>query len=105
MIIAAVVGLIGVLLVAKTRSRCLNALSVIGLGACFLSAVAFVTVRALTSTGPPERIVFYLYFWHAHFIYSNVLALAYLHTQRVALLITAGLLANISQLFMSHAIV
>lgn len=98
MIIAAVVGLIGVLLVAKPDQGMFNALSVIGLGACFLSAMAFVTVRALTSTEPPERIVFYFcifgtlissipMFWH----------------WRIFILITAGLLANISQLFMSYA--
>ncbi|MEG2298923.1 MAG: DMT family transporter, partial [Acinetobacter sp.] len=104
MIIAAVVGLIGVLLVAKPDQGMFNALSVIGLGACFLSAMAFVTVRALTSTEPPERIVFYFcifgtlissipMFWH-----WRIFTL-----KELALLITAGLLANISQLFMSYA--
>jgi drug/metabolite transporter (DMT)-like permease len=104
MIIAAVVGLIGVLLVAKPDQGMFNALSVIGLGACFLSAMAFVTVRALTSTEPPERIVFYFcifgtlissipMFWH-----WRIFTL-----KELALLITTGLLANISQLFMSYA--
>lgn len=104
MIIAAVVGLIGVLLVAKPDQGMFNALSVIGLGACFLSAMAFVTVRALTSTEPPERIVFYFcifgtlissipMFWHWRAF----------TLKELALLITAGLLANISQLFMSYA--
>lgn len=104
MIIAAIVGLIGVLLVAKPDQGMFNALSVIGLGACFLSAMAFVTVRALTSTEPPERIVFYFcifgtlissipMFWH-----WRIFTL-----KELALLITAGLLANISQLFMSYA--
>ena len=104
MIIAAIVGLIGVLLVAKPDQGMFNALSVIGLGACFLSAMAFVTVRALTSTEPPERIVFYFcifgtlissipMFWHWRAF----------TLKELALLITAGLLANISQLFMSYA--
>lgn len=104
MIIAAVVGLIGVLLVAKPDQGMFNVLSVIGLGACFLSAMAFVTVRALTSTEPPERIVFYFcifgtlissipMFWH-----WRIFTL-----KELALLITTGLLANISQLFMSYA--
>ena len=104
MIIAAMVGLIGVLLVAKPDQGMFNALSVIGLGACFLSAMAFVTVRALTSTEPPERIVFYFcifgtlissipMFWHWRAF----------TLKELALLITAGLLANISQLFMSYA--
>jgi drug/metabolite transporter (DMT)-like permease len=104
MIIAAVVGLVGVLLVAKPDQGLFNALSFIGLGACFLSAMAFVTVRALTSTEPPERIVFYFcifgtlissipMFWHWRAF----------TLKELALLITAGLLANISQLFMSYA--
>lgn len=68
-----------------------------------LSAMAFVTVRALTSTEPPERIVLLLcfgslissipMFWHWRIFTWHELAL----------LIAAGLLANISQLFMSYA--
>ena len=104
MIIAAVVGLVGVLLVAKPDQGLFNALSFIGLGACFLSAMAFVTVRALTSTEPPERIVFYFcifgtlissipMFWHWRLF----------TWQELGLLIAVGLLANISQIFMSYA--
>ena len=104
MIIAAVIGLMGVLLVAKPDQGVFNAISFIGLGACFLSAMAFVTVRALTNTEPPERIVFYFcifgtlissipMYWH-----WRVFTI-----KELALLITAGLLANISQLFMSYA--
>lgn len=104
MINAAVVGLMGVLLVAKPDQGVFNAISFIGLGACFLSAMAFVTVRALTNTEPPERIVFYFcifgtlissipMYWH-----WRVFTI-----KELALLITAGLLANISQLFMSYA--
>ena len=104
MIIAAVVGLMGVLLVAKPDQGVFNTISFIGLGACFLSAMAFVTVRALTNTEPPERIVFYFcifgtlissipMYWHWR-VFT---------VKELALLITAGLLANISQLFMSYA--
>lgn len=104
MVLAAVVGLIGVLFVAKPDQGLFNSLSLIGLGACFLSAMAFVTVRALTSTEPPERIVFYFcifgtlissipMFWHWRLF----------TWQELGLLVAAGLLANISQLFMSHA--
>ncbi|MBJ9986743.1 DMT family transporter [Acinetobacter sp. S40] len=104
MILAAVLGLIGVLFVAKPDQGLLNTLSFIGLGACFLSAMAFVTVRALTNTEPPERIVFYFcifgtlissipMFWHWRIF----------NWHELSLLIAAGLLANISQLFMSYA--
>lgn len=104
MIIAAVIGLMGVLLVAKPDQGVFNAISFIGLGACFLSAMAFVTVRALTNTEPPERIVFYFC------IFGTLISAIpmYWHwrvftVKELALLITAGLLANISQIFMSYA--
>lgn len=102
--LAAIIGFVGVLLVAKPDQGMLNTLSVIGIAASFLAAMAFVTVRALTQTEPPERIVFYFcgigtlvsvipmfwlwrsYAWHEW-----------------GFLIAAGVLANTSQLFMSHA--
>ncbi|WP_353141106.1 DMT family transporter [Acinetobacter pragensis] len=104
MILAAVIGLCGVLMVAKPDEGLFNIMSIIGLSSCFLSALAFVTVRALTSTEPPERIVFYFcifgtvisgipMFWH--FRWYNLYELS--------LLISIGLLANVSQIFMSYA--
>ncbi|MEB3754157.1 DMT family transporter [Acinetobacter sp. MD2(2019)] len=104
MIFAAAIGLVGVLFVAKPDQGMFNALSFIGLGACFLSAMAFVTVRALTNTEPPERIVFYFC------IFGTIISAIpmYWHWRvftegELCLLIAAGILANISQLFMSYA--
>lgn len=104
MILAAVIGLFGVLLVAKPDEGLLNSMSIIGLGSCFLSAMAFVTVRALTSTEPPERVVFYFcifgtlisgipMFWHWRIF----------NLHELMLLVSIGLLANVSQIFMSYA--
>jgi len=104
MLLAAAIGFIGVLCVAKPDSGLFNLMSVIGLSASFLAAMAFVTVRALTQTEPPERIVFYFcligtlismipMFWHWH---------PYTLTE-LGYLIAAGLLANTSQLFLSNA--
>ena len=104
MILAAIIGLTGVLLVAKPDQGLFNIFSVIGLGACFCSALAFVTVRALTNTEPPERVVFYFcifgtlissipMFWHWRVFTWHELAL----------LVAAGLLANFSQILMSYA--
>lgn len=104
MLLAAAIGLAGVLFVAKPDSGLFNQISLIGLIASFLAAMAFVTVRALTSTEPPERIVFYFCFigtlismlpmfwlWRPYTLYE------------LGFLITAGVLANISQIFMSKA--
>lgn len=104
MLLAAAIGFIGVLCVAKPDSGLFNLMSLIGLSASFLAAMAFVTVRALTQTEPPERIVFYFcligtlismvpMFWHWR---------PYTLTE-LGYLIAAGLLANTSQLFLSNA--
>lgn len=57
--VAAAIGLVGVLLVAKPDQGMINVLSVIGISSSFLAAMAFVTVRAMTATEPASRIVFY----------------------------------------------
>lgn len=104
MLLAAGIGFIGVLCVTKPDAGLFNIMSVIGLSASFLAAMAFVTVRALTNTEPPERIVFYFcfigtlvsvipMFWHWRPYNMNELMY----------LVAAGVLANISQIFMSNA--
>jgi len=102
--LAALTGLVGVVLVAKPQQGFFNLLSVIGICSSFLAAMAFVTVRALTTTEPVTRIVFYFcligtvlsgipMFWHWR-SYS-------LH--ELVLLTCAGLLATTSQLCLSKA--
>ncbi|WP_410210687.1 DMT family transporter [Aquirhabdus sp.] len=102
--LAALVGLVGVILVAKPEQGFFNVLSIIGIISSFLAAMAFVTVRALTATEPVTRIVFYFcligtlfsslpMFWHWR---------AYT-LQELALLMGAGLLATTSQLCLSKA--
>ncbi|WP_122899938.1 DMT family transporter [Acinetobacter sp. B51(2017)] len=104
MLIAAGMGLIGVLCVAKPDSGMFNLMSGIGLGASFLAAMAFVTVRALTATEPPERIVFYFCLIGS---LISMLPMFWLwrpySLRELSLLMAAGLLANISQLFLSNA--
>ena len=104
MLIAAGMGLLGVLCVAKPDSGMFNLMSGIGLGASFLAAMAFVTVRALTATEPPERIVFYFCLIGS---LISMLPMFWLwrpySLRELSLLIAAGLLANISQLFLSNA--
>ncbi|ENW88958.1 MULTISPECIES: DMT family transporter [Acinetobacter] len=104
MLIAALFGLMGVLCVAKPDAGLFNHLSIIGLGASFLAAMAFVTVRALTQTEPPERIVFYFCLIGT---LISVIPMFWLwrsyQWSELGLLISAGVLANISQIFMSRA--
>ncbi len=104
MLIAAAIGLAGVILVAKPDAGMFNQMSVIGLGASFLAATAFVTVRALTRTESPEKIVFYFCFIGTLISMIPMFWLwrPYSWTE-LGFLISAGLLANISQIFMSNA--
>lgn len=104
MLVTATLGLMGVIFVAKPDSGLINTLSLIGISSSFCAAMAFVTVRALTDTEPPVRIVFYFclistvisavpMFWHWRVF--NFAELQYL--------IAAGILATLSQLLLSHA--
>ena len=104
MLLAAAIGLVGVIFVAKPDAGMFNQMSVIGLGASFLAALAFVTVRALTSTESPEKIVFYFCFIGTLISMIPMFWLwrPYSWTE-LGFLIGAGLLANISQIFMSNA--
>ena len=104
MLLAAAIGLVGVIFVAKPDAGMFNQMSVIGLGASLLAAMAFVTVRALTSTESPEKIVFYFYFIGTLISMIPMFWLWRPYTwTELGFLIGAGLLANISQIFMSNA--
>ncbi len=59
MLMAAALGFLGVFCVAKPDQGLWNWVSAIGIASSLLASMAFVTVRALTKTEPPERIVFY----------------------------------------------
>lgn len=102
--LAAFIGLVGVVLVAKPAQGFFNLLSLIGIVSSLFAAMAFVTVRALTTTEPVIRIVFYFcligsilssipMLWHWRFYTSHELLL----------LGGAGLLATVSQLCLSKA--
>ena len=104
MLLAAGMGLMGVIFVAKPDSGMLNYISLIGISASFLAAMAFVTVRALTQTEPPERIVFYFCFIGTLISVIPMFWLWRPYTwTELGFLISAGLLANFSQLLMSNA--
>jgi drug/metabolite transporter (DMT)-like permease len=104
MLIAALVGLVGVILVAKPNAQMFNWLSFVGISSSFLAAMAFVTVRALTTTEPATRIVFYFcliatvvsaipMYWHWRVLTQ----------QELIYLVGAGSLATFSQISLSKA--
>ncbi|MDO3664401.1 DMT family transporter [Acinetobacter higginsii] len=104
MLCAAGLGFIGVFCVAKPDQGLLNWISIVGISSSLLASMAFVTVRALTQTEPPERIVFYFCFIGS---LLSVIPMFWVwrpyHLQELLFLIGAGVLANVSQIFMSHA--
>lgn len=104
MLCAAALGLIGVIFVAKPDQGLLNWIAVIGMASSLFAALAFVTVRALTRTEPPERIVFYFCLIGS---FLSVIPMFGVwrpyHLKELFFLISAGILANTSQIFMSHA--
>lgn len=104
MLCAAVLGFIGVFCVAKPDQGLLNWISMVGIASSLLASMAFVTVRALTQTEPPERIVFYFCFIGS---LLSIIPMFWVwrpyHLQELFFLIAAGVLANVSQIFMSHA--
>lgn len=104
MMAAALLGLVGVLLVCKPGSGLFNWIAVVGIVSSFLAAMAFVTVRALTSTEPVTRIV--LFFALISTLISAVpmfWAWRPLTTQELLYVVGAGALATLSQLAMSKA--
>lgn len=104
MLVAAFLGLMGVILVAKPDQGMFNLLSGIGLMSSFLAAMAFVTVRALTDSEPASRIVFYFCL-----IGTLISALPMFWVWRsysvreLTLLGGAGVLATFSQICLSKA--
>ncbi len=97
------IGFCGVLLVLKPGAELFRPISLVGLAACLLAAVAFVSVRSLTATEPALRVVF----WFAA-ISTLVSAIpmtwawAGISGTSLLLLIGVGLLATSSQLLMSE---
>ncbi|KXZ62095.1 DMT family transporter [Acinetobacter venetianus] len=104
MLCAAGLGFIGVFCVAKPDQGLLNWISMIGIASSLFASMAFVTVRALTQTEPPERIVFYFCLIGS---LISVIPMFWVwrpyHLHELFFLIAAGVLANVSQIFMSHA--
>ena len=60
MLLFSLLGLMGVILVAKPSDAVFSSLSLIGLAASLLAATAFVSIREMSDTEPAYRMVFYL---------------------------------------------
>lgn len=104
MVAFSILGLIGVLLVAKPSSALFSSLSLIGLATSILAACAFVSIRELSGSEPSYRIVFY-YALFSSLISAVPLSWAWqpLNEQQLWLLLAAGLLASVAQIIMSKA--
>src|SRR5690554_4551018 len=104
MLAFSVLGLLGVILVAKPSDAIFGSLSLVGLAASLLAASAFVSIREMSNTEPAYRMVFYFALFSS-LISAIPLLWAWqpLNQQQLILLCAAGLLAALGQIIMSHA--
>ncbi|WP_276486528.1 DMT family transporter [Ectopseudomonas mendocina] len=104
MLISSLIGLCGVLLVAKPSSALFEGPALIGLAASLMAAFAFVSIREMSDTEPATRIVFYFSLFSALF---SAIPLAWswqpLDGTQLSWLLFIGLLATASQVIMSRA--
>lgn len=104
MLISSLIGLCGVLLVAKPSSALFEGSALIGLAASLMAAFAFVSIREMSDTEPATRIVFYFSLFSALF---SAIPLAWswqpLDGTQLSWLLVIGLLATASQVIMSRA--
>lgn len=99
-----IIGLIGVLLVAKPSAALLDSQALIGMAASILAAFAFVSIREMSDTEPAFRMVFYFSLFSA-LISAIPLAWTWqpVNQHELGLLLVIGLLATTSQIIMSKA--
>lgn len=104
MLAFSLLGLFGVILVAKPSDAIFGSLSLVGLAASLLAATAFVSIREMSDTEPAYRMVFYFAFFST-LISAVPLLWAWqpLDTAQLILLCSAGLLAALAQIIMSRA--
>lgn len=104
MLMTTVIGLAGVLMVAKPSEALLDTQALIGLAASILAALAFVSIREMSDSEPAFRIVFYFSLFSA-LISAVPLTWAWqpLSQHQLSLLLAIGLLATVSQIVMSRA--
>lgn len=104
MLVFSLLGLIGVILVAKPSDALFGSLSLVGLAASLLAATAFVSIREMSDTEPAFRMVFYFALFSS-LISAVPLIWAWqpLSSEQLILLCSAGLLAALAQIVMSRA--
>ncbi|MDD2222637.1 MAG: DMT family transporter [Pseudomonas sp.] len=104
MLAFSLVGLIGVILVAKPSDALFSNLSLVGLAASLLAATAFVSIREMSDTEPAYRMVFYFALFSS-LISAVPLLWAWqpLSNEQLLLLFAAGLVAALAQIIMSRA--
>jgi len=98
------VGFVGVLLVAKPTGSLFEPKALAGVAASLLAAAAFVSIRAMSSSEPASRIVFYFATFSTLLSAIPMLwAWQVLTLHQLLLLLAVGLVATTSQLVMSKA--
>lgn len=104
MLITSLIGLCGVILVAKPSAALFEGAALVGLAASLLAAFAFVSIREMSDSEPATRIVFYFSLFSA---LLSAIPLTWswqpLDSGQLTWLLGIGLLATASQVIMSRA--
>src|SRR5699024_8831340 len=104
MLAFSLLGLMGVILVAKPSAAIFNSLSLVGLAASILAAPAFVSILEMSESEPAFRMVFYFSFFSSLIAAVPVLwAWQPLSSEQLILLCAAGLMAAFAQIITSRA--
>lgn len=104
MLLATVIGFVGVALVAKPSDALVSSISLVGILSSIMAACAFVSIREMSDSEPAFRIVFYFALFSALFSAVPLLwAWQPLERGELLLLVAAGLMASFGQLSMSQA--
>ncbi|OEC35965.1 EamA-like transporter family protein [Pseudomonas cuatrocienegasensis] len=103
-LLTSLLGLAGVLLVARPSAALFEGQALVGLAASIMAAFAFVSIREMSDTEPTYRIVFYFTLFST---LASAIPLLWawqpLDSHTLLLLLGIGLLATVSQLIMSQA--
>lgn len=102
-IVATIIGFLGVLLVVKPQGG-IEPASLVALGSALLTALAMITVKRLSATEPPTRIVFYFFLFGTLMLLPPAIATWQTPTlSQFAWLLGAGLLGAIGQDWLARA--
>ena len=101
--LATIAGFVGVVLIVKPQAG-IDPAMLIALASAVLTSGAIITMKSLSATEPPDRIVFYFFFFGSLFLLGPAIATWQTPTwPQWGWLLAAGLLGSFGQSFLARA--